>query len=81
MTQEAHHLAVSRCAGQGHVAVPECSVDLEMEAWLGYGVTRTPWLLENVHPVGRKVKVQTVSLDLRSGHLSSDEEEEERREK
>lgn len=74
MTQEAHHLAVSSCAGQGHVSVPECSINLEVETWLGCGVARTPRLLENVHPVGRKVKVQAVSLDLRSGYLNIDEE-------
>ena len=75
MTQEAQHLAVGRRAGQCHVAVPECSIDLEMEAWFGCGVAGAPRLLQDV-PVRREVKVQVVSLDLRGGDLRTNEQNE-----
>lgn len=38
MLEEADHLAVRRGADQGHVAVLESAVDLQMEAGFGGGV-------------------------------------------
>lgn len=72
MSEEADHLAVRCGAGEGHVAVPESAVDLQMEARF-CGVTAM--LSEGFHSVGRQVKVETVGSDLRSGHLESRKEE------
>lgn len=66
MSEEADHLAVRRGADEGHVAVSESAVDLQMEARFG-GVAAV--LSEGLHSVGRQVKVETVGPDLRSGHL------------
>lgn len=72
MSEEAHHLAVRCGADEGHVAVPESAVDLQMEARFG-GVIAV--LSERLHSVGRQVKVKTVGSDLRRGHLESRKEE------
>lgn len=75
MSEEADHLAVRRGADQGHVAVPESAVDLQVEA--GFcGVIAV--LSEGLHSVGRQVKVEAVGSDLGSGHLESGEEEQTR---
>lgn len=66
MSEEADHLAVGCGADEGHVAVPESAVDLQMEARFCGGTAVLP---EGLHSVGRQVKVETVGSDLRSGHL------------
>ena len=66
MTQEAHHLGVGGRAHQRHVAAPQGSVDLQVEAGLGGVVLVVP---ERFYPVGRQVKVEPVSPDLWGGHL------------
>lgn len=71
MPEEADHLGVRRRAGEGHVAVPEGAVDLEVEAGLAAGVAE---LSQSFHSVGRQVKVQVVGPDLRSRHLKLDVE-------
>lgn len=72
MSEEADHLAVRCRADEGHVAVSESAVDLQMEARFG-GVIAV--LSEGLHSVGRQVKVETVGSDLRSGHLEKRKEE------
>ncbi len=66
MSEEANHLGVRGGADEGHVTVPEGTVDLQVEARLGCGVSV---LTEGLHSVSRQVEVKTVGPDLRSGHL------------
>lgn len=72
MSEEADHLGVRGWAGEGHVAVPEGAVDLEVEARLAAGVAE---LSQSLHSVGRQVKVEVVSPDLRSRHLKLEDKE------
>lgn len=66
MPEVANHLGVGGGADEGHVAVPEGAVDLQVEAGLGCWVSV---LSEGLHSVCRQVKVQAVCTDLRCGHL------------
>lgn len=66
MSEEANHLGVGGGADQGHVAVPEGAIDLQVEAGLAGGV---PVLSEGLHSVSGEVKVEAVSTDLRCGNL------------
>lgn len=66
MPEEADHLGVRGRADQGHVAVPEGAVDLEVETRFGCGVSV---LSKRLHSVRRQVKVQTVGSDLWSRYL------------
>lgn len=70
--EEADHLGVRGWAGEGHVAVSEGAVDLEVEAGLAGGVAE---LSQGLHSVGRQVKVEVVGPDLRSRHLKLKDEE------
>lgn len=66
MPEEANHLGVSGGADQGHVAVSEGAIDLQVEARLGGWVSV---LTEGLHSVSRQVKVEAVGTDLRGGYL------------
>lgn len=66
MPEEADHLGVRSWADEGHVAVPEGAIDLEVEARLAAGVAE---LSQGLHPVGRQVKEEVVGPDLRRRHL------------
>lgn len=68
MPEEANHLRVSGRADEGHVAISEGAIDLQVEAGLRCGVTM---LSESLHSVSRQVKVEAVGTDLWSGHLRS----------
>lgn len=72
MPEEADHFGVRGWADEGHVAVSEGAVDLQVEARFGGGV---PVLSEGLHSVCRQVKIQVMGTDLRSGHLKSEKEE------
>lgn len=66
MPEESDHLAVRRPADEGHVAVPERAVDLQMEAGFHGGISV---LSEGLHSISRQVKVEAVCADLRGGYL------------
>lgn len=68
--EEADHLGVRGWAGEGHVAIPEGAVDLEVEARLAAGVAE---LSQGLQSIGRQVKVEVVGPDLRSRHLKLEE--------
>lgn len=72
MPEEADHFGVRGWADEGHVAVSEGAVDLQVEAGFGGGV---PVFSEGLHSICRQVKVEVMGTDLRSGHLKSDKEE------
>lgn len=65
--EEANHLGVRRGADQGHVAIPEGAIDLEVEA--GFG-RRVSMFSQGLNPISRQIKVEAMSTNLRSGHLS-----------
>lgn len=67
MPEEADHLGVGGGAGQGHVAVPEGAVDLQVEARFGRVVSV---LSEGLHSVSGQVEEEAVGTDLRSGYLT-----------
>lgn len=70
VAQEVHHFGVCVwSAGQSHVAVPERSVDLQMESGLRCRLRRAAWFLHSVDPVRRQIKIQTMCTDLRCGNL------------
>lgn len=69
MPEEADHFGVRGRADEGHVAVSEGAVDLQVEAGFGGGV---PVLTQGLHSVCRQVKVEVMGTDLRSGHLKSE---------
>ena len=66
MPQEANHLVVRGGADEGHVAVSEGAIDLQVEARLGCWVSVLP---EGLHSISRQVKVEAVCTDLRCRHL------------
>ena len=67
MPEEADHLGVRGGAGEGHVAVPEGAVDLQVEAGFGRVVSV---LSEGLHSVSGQVEEETVGTDLRRGYLT-----------
>lgn len=73
VSEKADHLGVRGGADEGHVAVSEGAVDLQVETRLGGGISV---LSEGLHSVRRQVEVEAVGTDLRSGNLKSKEEEE-----
>ena len=70
--EEANHLGVRGGADEGHVAVSESAVDLQVEARFGRGVSV---LSEGLHSVSGQVKIEAVGTDLRSGYLKFRERE------
>lgn len=71
MPEEADHLGVGGGADEGHVAVSEGAVDLQVEAGLARGISV---LSEGLHSVGGQVEVEAVGADLRSGYLGKKED-------
>ncbi len=76
MPEEANHLGVRGGADEGHVAVSEGAIDLQVEARFGRGISVLP---EGLHAVSGQVKVEAVGTDLRSGYLRLRERGKERR--
>lgn len=66
MPEEANHLGVTGGADEGHIAVSESAIDLQVEARFGCGISVLP---KGLHSVSGQVKVESVSTDLWSGYL------------
>lgn len=66
MPEEANHLGVRCGAGEGHIAVPEGAIDLEVKARFGGGISG---FSDGLHSVSGQVEVETVGTDLWSGNL------------
>lgn len=64
--EEANHLGVRGRADEGHVAVSERAIDLQVEASFGRWISV---LSEGLHSVSGQVEVEAVGTDLRSGYL------------
>lgn len=69
MTQETQHFRIHRCAGQGHVSVSKCSVNLQVKSRLEGGLRGAARFFDSVNAVCGKVKIQPVSSDLRCRDL------------
>lgn len=65
--EEANHLGVCSGADEGHVAVSEGAIDLEVETRFGWWVSM---FSEGLDSISRQIEVKAVGSDLRSGHLS-----------
>lgn len=64
--EEANHLGVRGGADEGHVAVSESAIDLQVEARFGCGISV---LSEGLQSISGQVEVEAVGTDLRSGNL------------
>lgn len=75
MPEEANHLGIRDGTDEGHVAVSEGTIDLQVEARFGRGI---PVLSEGFHSVSGQVEVEAMGTDLRSGYLEVKREREKR---